>query len=116
MPGRRALDRNGCSATSRWAVVLAVLADPEILEDELQEPVEAEHGVHDHGDGGLRSRRWSSVCSSVVLPVPTSPVRTVKPVLSRTPYSSWASASRWPGVRNRNRGSGVVLNGFSRSP
>ena len=65
--------------------------------------------------GVLLSSRCSSVCSRVVFPVPTSPVRTRNPLFSWAPYTSWARASRCAGVRNRNLGSGVALNGFSSS-
>ena len=40
----------------------------------------------------------------------------MKPLRSRTPYSSWASASRCRVDWKRNFGSGVGLNGASRKP
>ena len=49
----------------------------------------------------------------VVLPVPTSPVITTKPLASLRPYSRCARASLWPGLMYRNLGSGVMENGLS---
>ena len=42
----------------------------------------------------LRSIDRSTVCSSVVLPQPISPVMTVKPAWPSMPYRRWLSASR----------------------
>src|ERR1035437_9436877 len=64
----------------------------------------------------LKTRLWSSDesarRSSVVFPVPTSPVRTMKPLCAEMPYSSVARASRVCGIIYRKRGSGLLPNGF----
>src|SRR5258707_10622096 len=52
----------------------------------------------------------------VVFPVPTSPVSVMNPLRACIPYISPDSASSICLVRNRNRGSGLTLNGFSFSP
>src|SRR5258708_35858023 len=52
----------------------------------------------------------------VVFPVPTSPVSVMNPLRACIPYISPDSASSICLVRNRYRGSGLTLNGFSFSP
>src|SRR5258706_2837048 len=52
----------------------------------------------------------------VVLPVPTSPVRVMKPFRSCTAYTSVASASAWLSDMYRKRGSGFTLNGSASKP
>ena len=52
--------------------------------------------------------------SSVVLPVPTSPVNNTKPLPLVTTYARVARASLIGSVTYRNRGSGFRLNGASR--
>ena len=64
-------------------------------------------------EGGID---WKILVSSVVLPVPASPVSTTKPLRLKTEYVSPASASRWADVRKRNAGSGVMLNGSLLNP
>src|SRR5579862_882964 len=54
---------------------------------------------------------WISFRSSVVLPVPTSPVNTAVPRRPSTVKIKPASASRWVGARYRNSGSGVIEKG-----
>src|SRR5436190_9096918 len=53
---------------------------------------------------------------SVVFPVPASPVKTTKPLCCRTAYVKPARASRCCAVKNKNAGSGVMLNGFLDNP
>src|SRR4249920_1822077 len=48
----------------------------------------------------------------VVLPVPTSPVMAMNPLRLCTPYIRLARASSCCGLRKRNEGSGLMLNGF----
>ena len=62
-----------------------------------------------------------SICSSkarhtVVLPVPMSPVTTMKPSRRRMAYCSRSNASPCDCPRYRNFGSGVRLKGFSTNP
>ena len=54
--------------------------------------------------------------SSVVLPVPASPISTVRALAVDRPYCRLLSASRCRGVRNRYFGLGVSSNGSSRRP
>src|SRR3977135_3230258 len=58
----------------------------------------------------------SSLLMRVVFPVPTSPVNRMNPLRVSMPYVRQASASCVLCVRNRERGSGLTLNGFSLSP
>jgi hypothetical protein len=51
----------------------------------------------------------------VVLPVPTSPVSKMRPLRAWIPYVSSSNDSCVCGVKNRYRGSGLILNGFSHS-
>ena len=64
----------------------------------------------------VKTRPWvkdpSALRSRVVLPVPTSPTRTMKPLRAEIPYSSPARASRVCGIMYRKRGSGLVLKGL----
>ena len=53
---------------------------------------------------------------TVVLPAPTSPVIWMNPLRSRMPNRMWWNASRCWSLKNRKRGSGVMLKGASRKP
>ena len=85
VPGRRALHQEPRGATQSLGRVSLALADPEVLEDLVQQPVKLQHRAHDDATATSGSSRCMSAWSSVVLPVPTSPVRTTNPVPSRTP-------------------------------
>ena len=63
-----------------------------------------------------RCSQSSSRFTRVVFPVPTSPVNVMNPLRVCMPYINPESASSICFVRNRYRGSGLTLNGFSFSP
>ena len=87
--------------------------DAEVGEDELEEVEDLQARVEDEGAedaAGFEARR-ERARSRVVLPVPTSPVRTMNPLCAQMPYSSVARASRVCGIRTRKRGSGLSANG-----
>ena len=115
-PARSRSTRKLFSAMSCWARDSPALGTPRSCSAYSRMPSNGRVELNTNATAVCPLSRCRSACTSVVFPVPTWPVRTMKPFRSWTPYRSWASASRWPGLMYRNLGSGVGLKGFSVRP